>query len=190
MQHSVIDRKASGFSDTDIKKMGKAHGAKTSISTEFLDATDNYLPTSIDADNVLIFGSNNDWNQELALLIQRSFAKDYKIAKIIGASDFFTIPALTTHENGFSYIIICDALDISVDHLSQLKNHVSTVCSFKIPGLEWKPGEYGKFDIAERAQSILNALNIKTDTSKGLLASLDRREFCLMNSQGLFKRRI
>ena len=183
---SVLDTDARSVEDT----IGKAHGAKTSISTEFLDATDNYLPTLIDVDNVLVLGSNNSLNQELALLIQRVFGKVSKISKLISASNFFTIPPLDRLNKHFSYVVICDDPDIELDKLAQLKSYVSTVCSFKIPGLEWKPGEFGQFAISDLAQSILDALNIKTEIAKALLASLDRREFCLITSQDVFKRRI
>ncbi|MDA9163806.1 hypothetical protein N9N97_02870 [Rickettsiaceae bacterium] len=181
-------------SNTDTSSVGhfigKGARSKTSINAKFLDATDNHLPTSIDLDNVLVLGSNNSLNQELALLIQRVFGKVSKISKLISASNFFTIPPLDRVNKHFYYIVICDDLDIESGKLAQLRRCVSTVCSFKIPGLEWKLGEFGQFDISDRAQSILNALNIKTDISKGLLASLDQREFCLMTSKNLFKRRV
>lgn len=190
MEHSVIDRENPILLGNDDNTIVKTPRSKTSINTEFLGATNNYLPTSIDTDNVLVFGSNNYWNQELALLIQRAFGRVSKVAKLISTANFFAIAPIDRLNKHFSYIVTCDDLDIEPCKLAQLKSYVSTVCSFKIPGLEWKIGEFGKFDISDRAESILNALNIKTDIAKGLLASLDQREFCLMTSKNLFKRRI
>ena len=181
--YAIAARYSSDSDEAPVKRSG-------SFSTEFLDATQNRKVTKIAIDNALVFGGNPSWNQELAVLVQLAFSKAEKLSQLISVPKFFAMSVAERRDPKISYIITCDDLGIEAAKLSELNSFVSTVCSFKIPGLDWKFGEYGKFEISARAQDILDALNITKQIPTGLLASLGDREFCFISQQNLFKGRV
>ena len=142
----------------------------------------------IASNNVLVFGENQDWNHELASLIQRDFFHTAKLSKIITSHDFLSMDAAKMRDPKITYIVICADLDIASSDLKKIKELVSTLCIFKIPGLEWQRWEFDRFDITPQAQKILNALSIKDELMKGLLTSLNDRAFCVFTGKSFYRR--
>jgi len=165
--------------------------ANTEINPIFLNSFDREFKTPIQEDNVLVFGHNPEWNQEVAIIIQDAFAIAGKRAEIISANMFFSIEIEERRKTDIFYIIICNDIHLYTKKLSALRDFTSTRILFKIPGIEWQPHRL-KVLVNEAAKEKLAALGVDSGNavSVGLLASLGAKEFCVATDQKVTKRKL
>jgi hypothetical protein len=163
--------------------------ASSTITAMLYNAIGHKVATDIAADNVLIFGSSREWNQQVSLLVQAAFAHAGRRSKIISATKFLSIPIDKRRNSSMFYIVICRDVNIATEKLSELKAYTGTQILFKIVGLNLGVHNFG-VSISKSAAAILRSLNIKEgkSISIGLLASLGIKEFCVVNSRNICKR--
>ena len=165
--------------------------ANTEINPVFLNSLDREFKAPIQEDNVLVFGHNPEWNQEVAKIIQGAFAVAGKRAEIITESKFFSIAIEERRASDIFYIIICNDIHLYTKKLSALRDFTSTRILFKVPGIEWKPHRL-KVLVNKEAKAKLFALGVDAENavSVGLLASLGAKEFCVATDQKVTKRKL
>lgn len=145
------------------------------------------LDSSILQGNCLIFGASESYNQDLALAVQSQFLKKAKLAKIIDFSKFLSLSDYDKKDRNVSYIIICDQYSCAPIYLKRLQNFVETKLFFRIAGLKWKDDECGQVSVSKEAKDILDICGINDLIGRGILASLEEDEFCVLKAEQVNK---
>lgn len=156
----------------------------------FTDSVDRQLPTRIITDHVLVLGANHAATKKVATQIKLSFSKAGYSSKIITATDFLLLLPAYKSSRKTLYIILCNDLSTPLSQLITLGSYTSSKIIFKIPGLEWDAGALCEFKISKVAESILSALRVRNNVSRGLLSSLSSEEFCVIDGKNVSKRKM
>ena len=145
---------------TKIEIASSNNSASSNVTAMLYNAIGHKVATEIAVDNILIFSSNREWNQQVSLLVQAAFAHVGMQAKII-----------------------------STEKLSELKAYTCTQILFKITGINLGVHNFA-VSIPKSAAAILKSLNLKEGKaiSIGPLASLGAKEFYVVNSRNICKR--
>ena len=187
---SLLKGIVNSFSIIGKNELSKPYYISYIIPT-FLDILDQIIKTPIQEDNVLVFGQNPEWNQRAAILTRDAFVNSGKQAEIITTNRFLSIEGEGKRSADTFYIIIYNAIYLSAEKLSILRDFTSTRILFKLKGVDWKEGGCGVL-IQEEAKPILSSLGIDEENaiSIGLLASLGAEEFCVATDRNIIKRKL
>ena len=190
LQTKLAPRNKKETKESTTVEIASSNSSASSVVTAMLyNAIGHPVATDIAADNVLILGSNREWNQQVSFLIQAAFVHAGRRSKIISVTKFLSITTDKIRDNSMFYIINCRDVNISTEKLSELKAYIGTQILFKIVGLNLRVHNFG-VSISKSATAILQSLNIKEGKaiSIGLLASLGVKEFCVVNARNICKR--
>ena len=190
LQKKLAPRNKKETKESTTVEIASSNSSASSVVTAMLyNAIGHRVATDIAADNVLILGSNREWNQQVSFLIQAVFVHAGRRSKIISVTKFLSLPIDERRDDSIFYIIICRDVNISTEKLLELKAHTGTQILFKIAGLNLRVHDFG-VSISNSAAAILQSLNIKESKaiSIGLLASLEAKEFCVVNARNICKR--
>jgi hypothetical protein len=188
LQQNVADCNLQHLNNTILFNLDESSQGSTNIELPFFDILGREVKTTISIGNILIFGQSIEQNQDLALQVQKGFAKANHVAKLVTVSQFLAIDDHEHHINNMPNIIMCDDMDISLKQLKLLVDSSETQIIFKIPSIDWRHDVFSEIDQHFKIPELLTTFNIKSSIHIGLIASLFEKEFCVFNGRSMLKR--